>query len=808
MKKIKLLTILLTALFLAGLTIRVIYVYQIREIPLTERVLTSPGFDQSLFNKNATEIAEGDWLLRQAEDSDRATPFYSYFLGIIYKLFNFSPLAARIIQAFLGASLCILLYFIGKETFNKNVGLICSFIASFYGVFIFYSGVLLRATLITFLNTLLILLLIRLSKKPKVKSSLFAGIVYGLSFLTRQNILLPFILIWLWTVLKKTPFRKFLKINTAFIIGIFLVFTPFFIRNCFTHSKLRLATVNPSGFWVGNTHDSPGVDLVYTDTYYKMVEKSKGSLKKTALLFLEEIKKRPKDYLNLYIRKVTMFLNGYEVPANLNYYLFREFPTVLRLPWFSFTLICPLALIGMALALFSKKKVSILYIFMFALSATVILSHVQARYRMPAIPLFIIFASYALYQLKAKRYRRLTLTVFVLISLFLFVKPDPSCRGYFRGRGFVRINDYINMANSYVYTLVHFRVERREPPPERILNDAITYLKKITELLPPWEETAASYHYHLGLAYSEKGQQEKAREQLEIISKLNPDFKPAEINLALLDYKPGDISEKAMAAFEHFLKENPDNLGALQNLASIYLKRGRAKDAITLYKKAVYYHPEAIEIYALLHKANKLKRLSKEEIAAKLKSEPLANLQTEQAEELSDSFRLAMKYISEKKYAEAIAQLQKALEESPDSVEALINLGVAYRANEEPEEAIATYERVLKIAPEAIPARYNLAMTLLKQEKFEEAIPHLEKIVNILPEFFLAQFHLAKAYEKTGLIDKAIQTYQNFISWAKDKPDKQRFVEQAEDKIAILQWQLKKAAEAKPDELLMKEGYE
>lgn len=803
--------ILLAAIFLTALAIRIIYIYQIQINPLTEQPFFSKDYDNYIFNKNAIGIAKGDWLLKEKGALTGIAPLYCYFLGIIYKLFSFSHLAARIIQAFLGAGLCILLYFIAKETFGKGVGIIAAIIASGYGPFIFHTEILLRGTLVTFLNMVLLYLLIRLSKKPMAILGLFAGMVYELSFLTRENILLPFILIWLWVTLRKIPLKKFLKVNMAFIIGTFLVFAPFLIRNYLVLNKFAVTQANAYGFWVGNTYDSPGVGLEWKTSYYEMVEKTGNNLGKIALYFLEEIKKRPKAYLNLYLRKFTMFLNGYEVPGNLHYHLFREFPTILRFPWFSFTFISPFGLAGMFLALFSRKRISILYVFTLALSLIVILFHIQDRYRLPVVPLFIIFAGYSLYwcfqQLKEKRYKKLIFLGIAFIPLFLLAKPDPSYRGYFKKPDFIQDNSYGNLANSYIRKFRQLRLTKKELPDERFMNDAVKYLKKMVDLYPFNKDTAV-YSFYLGIVYFETGQKERAKKEWERTLRFDADFEPAKTNLALLTYELGEASEEAISAFKNILDENPTDPGARQNLANIYLGLGRVEEAIIECKKAISYYPEMIELYALLKKAYDMKGLSKEEIRKRLKQKAPSELVIGEAEKLSSSYQLGMEYIMAKKYDRAIAQFQKVLEESPDSIKALINLGVAYRAAGRPNEAISSYEHVLKLAPEAIPARYNLAMVLLSEDRFKEAIPHLESIVSIFPEYLLSQFHLAGAYGKTGLKDKALKEYQKFISWAKDNPDRQRVVEQAKDKVAILQSELEKATRPQMEDLLIKRGYE
>ena len=74
---------------------------------------------------------------------------------------------------------------------------------------------------------------------------------------------------------------------------------------------------------------------------------------------------------------------------------------------------------------------------------------------------------------------------------------------------------------------------------------------------------------------------------------------------------------------------------------------------------------------------------------------------------------------------------------------------------------------------------------------FGEALPNLEEIVTVFREYMITQFYLARAYEETGRLAEAIKEYQDFVSWAKDEPRNRWLVEQAKDKVWMLEKRLR-----------------
>lgn len=119
--------------------------------------------DSLFYDRVGQEVAEqlrkGDfnlgWMLDAYRSSDKIG--YQIFLGIIYSISNNSVIAARLVQATIGAYTVIVAYQIGKIVWNELIGRYIAILFSGFPPFIIYSTLHLREILLVF-NYLLIVL--------------------------------------------------------------------------------------------------------------------------------------------------------------------------------------------------------------------------------------------------------------------------------------------------------------------------------------------------------------------------------------------------------------------------------------------------------------------------------------------------------------------------------------------------------------------------------------------------------------------------------------------------------------------------
>lgn len=82
------------------------------------------------------------------------SPIYTYFVGTIYKVCGYSLTSAWIVQFSLGILTVLFIFRTSAELFNLRTAFFAATRYNFYGPAFMYEGVLLRASLLTFLGTL------------------------------------------------------------------------------------------------------------------------------------------------------------------------------------------------------------------------------------------------------------------------------------------------------------------------------------------------------------------------------------------------------------------------------------------------------------------------------------------------------------------------------------------------------------------------------------------------------------------------------------------------------------------------------
>jgi len=441
-------TFLLLIIIISGAYVRFSYYNSLCSDPLPTMVSATNIMDQHHFIELAKEFSSGQWL---GAAVTRYSPAYSYYIAVIFKLFGQDMYYVFFIQFLIGTFTPLLYYKTVALLFNnRKIGLVSALLGALYSPMIFFEGTLLRASLIAFLNLLSFYFLLVALKKEKASYSLLGGMTVGLSAIIRPNIL-PFILIPYVLASTKGSVKKF-QYTALLLIGVFITVAPLSIRNKMLKKDVLISYQGPSTFWIGNTYDSSGIGLWRSPLRNQFAKEAQGSTIKTLEILFREIKHHPFEYLELYRRKIKMYFNAYEIPGNLNYDQFVENHVPLRWAVFNFAIICPFALLGLFLCWRKYPFIFLCYLYFIVLGISNILFHIQGRYRIPAIPFFILFASlgvyWLIYTLKQTKYKTVSIGVLLIIAFTFITSPDSSIIQKYFGN-FVRGGDYGNRAIAY-----------------------------------------------------------------------------------------------------------------------------------------------------------------------------------------------------------------------------------------------------------------------------------------------------------------------------------------------------------------------
>ncbi len=423
------------AVFVTAALVRIAYLFEIKDVPF----FPAPVVDAGTYFQHAEAIASGLLLSREAFWQ---APLYPYVLAVLIWLFGPHHLLLHLLHLLLGAFNCVLIYWLGTRVTGRGPALLAAMAAAFYAPFIFFEGEYLRPVLIVFLNILLLLAFLRAAKSLGLWAALGAGLLCGLAALARPNILLflPLAMVWFAWVHSPALPGKALAARLALIAaGACASVAPATIHNAVTSGELIPLTSNTgANFYIGNSLDRertlcirPALewaDLMaepYRHGYTSPGQRSDYFLNKA----LQDIASEPLSWVRAMAVKTWRLFHGHEYARNVDLYFFRDYSLVLKaLLWkrvvaFPYGVLVPFALVGFLLFAKSREPGKVLIALYAAVySASVILFFIAARYRVPLIPAFLLFASYALFwivkKFRQRDYRRGLAAMVLILAAF------------------------------------------------------------------------------------------------------------------------------------------------------------------------------------------------------------------------------------------------------------------------------------------------------------------------------------------------------------------------------------------------------
>ena len=118
---------------------------------------------------------------------------------------------------------------------------------------------------------------------------------------------------------------------------------------------------------------------------------------------------------------------------------------------------------------------------------------------------------------------------------------------------------------------------------------------------------------------------------------------------------------------------------------------------------------------------------------------------------------IGLTYIEWEKYSSARASLETALKLSPNNARALYYLALVERRSANPDAEIADLQRVVEQYPQSRDARRELGISYYQQHQYDEAIQQFEALQGIDPDDLAAHYNLAILYRRTGQKERAYE---------------------------------------------------
>jgi len=504
-------------------------------------------------------------------------PLYTYFLAACQVAVGqgaASLFAARLAQLVLGAVTCGLAFLVGRRIFGTAVGIIAGLLLALYSPGVFNDGELLDTALATFLATCFLLALLASLDRPTGPRWFGAGLLLGLLGLARGNLLLlaALALVLLFAWLRRTSARDELThLAAVFLVGIVVAIVPITVRNAIlTGGFIPVATNGGINFYTGNNPEADGYSPIpagalWERTWYEQTNAAAWTHRQQENYWFRKglsfVAHHPGRTLSLLVKKAYLYWAAYDIPNNLSYAWGREHAPLLRLLPFTFALLGPLGLLGIALGGRRGRTVWIVTLFIAAQMLSVIIFFVNGRYRMPALPAICVLAAFALVELaRLARSRQWPPLAASLIALGIFgALLNADLYGVARARGANR--DWVYLGQSQMdqgaptQALEAFRQGTAADPQDV---DAWTYLAYAAMQTGDLRTADRAFHRALDLA---------------------PYYATAASRYASLCLSQGWPLADAQRFLQRALQDQPTNIYGLAALVRVNVKQGQREQA-------------------------------------------------------------------------------------------------------------------------------------------------------------------------------------------------------------------------------------
>jgi tetratricopeptide (TPR) repeat protein len=216
------------------------------------------------------------------------------------------------------------------------------------------------------------------------------------------------------------------------------------------------------------------------------------------------------------------------------------------------------------------------------------------------------------------------------------------------------------------------------------------------------------------------GDKDKARQELDLITRAYPENPEARFQVGFLAYQDKDF-KKSEQIFGEMYKQNPNDTRGLAGITESLAAEGKMTEAIRETQKAVEREPQRKDLKLVLAKF----------------------------------------YVRSERYDEAIAIYQLLISQDPRSADMLFQMAETQRRKGDLNTAVETFRRCSQAAPADTACLTQLGLILDATGKREQAKPIYEQILKIKPDSPVALNNLAFIKAEEGVdLDQALSMSQ------------------------------------------------
>jgi len=446
------------------------------------------SIDAEFYRNLANSLLRGQGL---PEGALTFNPLYPFFLVVVFRIFGDSLVATRLLQFVIGIGTIMLVYAGGRMMAGKKekistttVSLVAMAMAVLYTQFALYEGMLLGTSLEVFLLIASFVLCVAMDEELNEQKKLYfgririrpwlaaglIGALCGAGALGRPNLFLLLIAaVGVWIIVRNRRGRRWLAPAVGFGVGVMLFLGPPIAYNAKNAGEFVPVTAHGGiNFYIGNR---PGTKGVYQppegmrgeqqglledalaaaekDTGRKMTdaEASDYYMEKA----MDGIKKDPVAWIVLLGKKFVLFWNKVEVHDLPEVVYFQDSVFLFRFPFLQFSVIAPLGLAGLIVFLMGRRNRGIVCVYLGAALVSILLFYMNARYRLPIVPVVILLAAYFIAWVArefAQKRSKPALAMLAAVVAVFFLVSDRTIVSANRGSVYTYLGTYYMNAGN------------------------------------------------------------------------------------------------------------------------------------------------------------------------------------------------------------------------------------------------------------------------------------------------------------------------------------------------------------------------
>lgn len=226
----------LLLILLLALALRLIWIHFVNPQPDDGRL-----DDSAVYYRTALDIMHGHGF-RWVTGGPPGGPFtyaptafwtvgYPLLLAGLYSLIP-SILAAKAINVILSVATCLLAYLVGRQVFDRRIGLVAAAILALFPSQIFYSTLLMTEVIWTFFAMLFLFLVLHFTiRSISWKAVALLGLLLGAASLIRgEMVLFPLVLIAIWALAHRS-LKRAVGYGVIALAAVAVALLPWTIRN-------------------------------------------------------------------------------------------------------------------------------------------------------------------------------------------------------------------------------------------------------------------------------------------------------------------------------------------------------------------------------------------------------------------------------------------------------------------------------------------------------------------------------------------------------------------------------------------------